>query len=79
MTVKMMVQMIMMKLNSFQIRQYKINWINHKFRRILKLNNKTKMNGKKKKVKNLFAFSQAFLKIKRKKTIKLALKKYKEN
>ena len=50
-----------------------------KFRRILKLNNNTKMNGKKKKVKNLFAFSQAFLKIKRKKTIKLALKKYKEN
>ena len=79
MTVKMMAQMIMMKLSSFQIRQFKINKINHKFRRILKLNNKIKMNGKKKKVKNLFASNQAFQKIQKKKTIKLALKKYKEN
>ena len=51
----------------------------NKFRRVFKFNNKIKMNGKKKRVKNLFAFSQAFQKIKKNEIINLALKKRKMN
>ena len=37
------------------------------------------MNGRKKKAKNLYAFNQAFQKIKKNETIKLVLKKRKKN